>query len=408
MRFHVHLLALALLPTSAFAQWVIPPGLNGAFQEAVDLVSGPSGLAIVNTDFGAEAVVLGCLLTQPEDVQFGQARGYEAVNGFVISNGFAPNVTETLPASPMVDSPTGCANLNGAVGGPPNCIGMDPTLASATGVSFTDDSASYSIEVSAMADTTCRISYNFVTFEDPTDTDFFDVFAVLVDGVVVAGGTSNGGPLAGTDPWTLSPSGSAPFEFHSMPPAAFWASPAWQTGRRALDLALPAGPHTINFRIADSGVADAGGACGESLDQVVTSSLFGGLETYASPRTGADSGIEIARVGHPAPTGGIHPDDFQVTATNVPSSGVLFLYMSRGVGPGITIPLFSPLEILFDLTLGPPVLVGTVPLTGASTAVYPPTPASLPAGLSGQFHFQWWGASGGNFVCSDGMLGIKL
>jgi len=329
------------------------------------------------------------------DSQFAQARGYAAGNGFVLSNGFVDDLDNDGLA---VGDPVACAAGSGAMGA--NCSGVDPTLAMALGTAYgiapvpTEDAAILKIDFTASAATTLDVSYEWMTLETPTDPSFFDSFGILYDGTLLAGGKSNMGPPAGTAAWTLTP--SAPGEYQMIPQSGFHIVPAHHTGLKTLTIAVTAGAHSLEFHVADGGPAIACAGTTPAACAIVPCGLFVGLHTYEGIPGGVCGGATINRVGHPAPSlvnGGAFPADLQITLAGAPASSPIFLVLGTAAGafPGVgACALFvSPLGSYFDI-FAP----GLTSATG--TASFPPTPATVPAGVDGaRLYAQWFGVGPG-------------
>lgn len=399
------------LASTLTAQEITPGTTADLLGEANNLFAATNLVTVNSATIVADAVTNECFGGgTPEEVQFGVARGFLGANGFVIANAWVDNQDESVPPSPMVDDPFGCANFEGTVGGIPQatlCDGTDALLTSTLldvggGPVTTEDGVVYTIDFDVAVDTTIDISYNFMTFENPTDTAFYDSWGVFLDGVLIAGGTTNGVPPAGTDAWSLSPSPSVPSEFNSQPVNGFFITPAQTTGLRTIEAAVTMGNHTLSFHVADGGNGIAEPSCNASADNVVDSALFVGLETYQSGNVGAVTpGRDIGRSGHTVVTGGPFGDDLQVTLGGAPAGTVLVLAQSPVAVPGFTIPLLAPNEILIGLS--PLQILTTQVASGSGTDVYPPVPPSIPTNVTGRFHYQWWILNAGSFENTKGL-----
>ena len=405
------LLAIAGLSATTAAQEVTAGTTADVTIEANNLFPVANVITNVNATFTAGKVTTICGGIA-EEIQFGTAKGFLGANGFVISNAWVENQDEEGGA-PMGDDPTLCANFEGTVGQLPaagSCSGTSATLAGAvTDVGGapvnTEDAAIFSVTFDAPANTVLDVSYNLMTYELPSDPAFYDSWGIFLDGNLVAGGTTNGTPPAGTDPWSLSPSGAAPSEYNSMPVNGFYIVPANNTGLRTveLDLGPAAGTHTLEFHVADGQDTAADATCGSANDNVVDTSLFVGLHTYQSGNPGGTTaGLQIGRTGHPTVTGGPFGDDLQITLDGASAGQILLLGQSIGSGPAVTIPLLAPNEILISLV--PLTILTTQVASGTGSDVYPPVPPAIPATVAGStFHYQWWAIGGGNFDNSEGM-----
>lgn len=405
--------ALCLLLVSALphAQSIRPGTSGDLMAEANALFAAPHAVTVTGATLTAGGVTSGCTSAAPEEVQFGIARGFRGVNGFVLSTGWTENGDEENPPTSMTGDPTGCALGTGLVGLPtPACGSVDPTITdSLSSEPPTRDAVSYEVQFDIPLHTMYELSYEFVTYENPSAAGFFDAFAITLDGDLLVGGTSNGGPESGTDPWVLAPSQASPSEFNSQPVNGFFFTPAHSTGMRTVPVQLTAGSHVLSFHVADSGGVVATPSCDEAVDQLVDSHLFVGLHVFqsgagralGSTGIGHTPGVRIGRVGHPAPTGGAFPDDLQITIDGVPPGSFLFLCQSGEDSPGVTLPALAPLR--FVVALSPFTLLSAQVAGASGSEVWPPIPASVPPTIVGDYHYQWWGLSGNGFFNSNGM-----
>ena len=315
--------------------------------------------------------------------QFGVTRGLAAVNGFVLANGWAETLDEDGAATA---TPGGCIDAEGGIGAI-DCSSVDARLANALAdLDRTQDAASLELDFRLEQPTILRFAYEFLTFEDPTEASFFDGFAILLDDVPVAGGTTHLGPEALTDPWALVPTVLLPAsEYQSIPPAPYHSVPAHSTGRRDLVLDVASGAHTLSFHVADSRAGGAGLGCGAASDQLVSSALIVGLhEVYGGvDGAGVTAGTTLGEtrwstIGHPVP-GGRFGGDFQLVLEGVDAPCITLLFSAQTllVDPFV-LGAFAPLELLLDT----PVHVYTEPAFG-SVAFPTSGPVDVPSGAAG-------------------------
>lgn len=342
---------LALLATPVAAMQGFEPATTAALDDEVTRLlwmRGASDVAVTWHQPGVDAA--GCGGAGAAQ-QFGRARGLAAVNGFVLSNGWFEALDEDeAPGA----SPGGCVDLEGGIGGL-DCASVDLALNAALGdMENSQDAGRVELEFTTASPTTLRVAYEFVTFENPADPAYFDGFAVLFDGVPVAGGTTHLGPEAGTDPWSLSPTTSAPaHEYQSVAPATYHAVPALSTGRRDLVIDVPAGAHALGFHVADGRAGGSGLGCGAASDQLVSSMLVVGLHEFHGGPTGVGvtsgttlGGTRWTTVGHPVP-GGRFGADFQLVLEGVDANAVVFLYSSpEPLAAPFPLAAWAPLELL--------------------------------------------------------------
>ncbi|MCI0588996.1 MAG: hypothetical protein L0323_19410 [Planctomycetes bacterium] len=377
-----------------------------------ELLEDPNGILAVTavTQIPADPTC-----SNPLATQFSVARGFAGANGFVISNAYVEDFDDDgTPAG----SPNGCANLVGQIGSTQFgvCTGLDTPLSLALQQGYgyflpipTSNAAVFEVAFTASQPTSLDVSYTFATFESPADTFFFDSFGIFLDGTLVAGGVtrnasagSYGGPIPGTDPWTLTPSPGLPApEFNRPPMPALYYFPAHTTGLRTLPLPLSAGSHTLVFHVADGDELGAGCLVGGTTlfgaDPFIPSVLFFGLSTFdsglpASP--GVCGTASITRLGHPAETVGPHGptgagfQDFQVRETGATPGTAAFVLIG---GAPASIPVSGACN-LFVSPVGPYFLAfpaGIVPANGALD--WPPTPPAIPAGTAGaNVYVQFW------------------
>ncbi|MEX1025654.1 MAG: hypothetical protein WD226_11325 [Planctomycetota bacterium] len=395
------LAALFVLAPSGVAQVsgdVFPGTVLDTANEAVRLFANADAtLSLTGFQLFAYGVTLNCG-ESPLNQQIGLARGFDGANGLILSNGYVEDVDDDNVA---LGSPTGCIQANGATG-VPFCVAVDPLLAS---LGPTEDAAVLILRFAASVPTQIDVAYEFVTHEDPADPAFYDVFGIFFDNVMVAGGSSNGGPAIGTDPWVLAPSSTLPHEFQSFPGSSLALVPAARTGRRVVTLDVPVGNHKLEFHVADSGPFQF---CGTGTsDSTVVSSLLFGLHTWrGDDAAGVTPTALIDIAGHAAPddtNGGAFPADFQVTLEGAPIGATAFLLRGQAVqSPPALLPSLVPLEIL----VGPsPVFEATLLVDALGMAAYPNPPVPLPAALIGTSrYFQWFGlAPDGTYFATKGV-----
>ena len=411
MRFALFTLIALSVPVGA--QSITPASTSDVVLEATRLFAAPNAITVNGATVTSDAVTQECTSgTLPEAMQFGLARGFEGVGGVVLTTGWVENFDQESPPIPMAVDPTGCIDDVGFIGSAPSvggCDGPNPTLSALVSNLLgapvpTEDAVSWSIDLTASVDTTLDLSYTLATFEDPNSLVFYDAFGITLDGQLLAGGTTNGAIPPGTDPWSLSPSDAGPFEFNSLPTDTFFQVPAYSTGIRTLEVFVPAGQHTIEFLVADSGDNVIEPTCNASSDNFVDTALFVGLHTYGTGNPGAVSpGMEIARFGHPVPGGGVFGGDLGLELTGAPFNSVSLLLQAPTSGSPVTIPLFAPLEIVIGLT--PYQVIWTQATTNMGTARFPTNGGfAPPASLVGTtFYFQWWSVTQASFFCSKGM-----
>ena len=344
----------------------------------------PAGLITVTgvVETAGSTTACGIGLT-PSDVQIGRATGYQNMNGIALSNAYL----EDLDEDGVGPSGLGCFGGDGGTG--VNCTGIDPVLSDAISVAElgvpgagpgTSNAAIVEVMFTAAAATTVDISYNFMTMETPLNGSFFDTFGIIYDGVLVAGGRSNLGPPAGTDPWVLSP--GTPGEFQSMG-LAFWVIPAHETGIRTLTLTVTPGPHTLSFHVADGGPSidcGLGPAPNMAACDIVPSVLIVGPHTFGGSTPGAvTSGTTISRIGHPSPTGAPFPADLQATLSGAPPGSATFLVAAAATLPPTTFPLIAPLEAY----LAPVAILAGPTVDASGFAAAPSPPPTFTAGVLG-------------------------
>jgi hypothetical protein len=392
----------------------VPVGGTGVAGSAWgELIEDPNGLITVSsvTQTPADPTC-----TSPLNVQFSLARGFAGANGFVIANGYVEDMDDDGMVS---GDPTGCADLAGQIGcvacsPSSSCTGLDPTIAvgfqTAYGLSSqlpTSNRAVFQVSFSASQPATIDVAYTFATFENPTDPSFYDSFAILIDGTFKAGGISRsasvgpfGGPLPGTDPWTLSPSPGLPSpEFNRPPFPAFFTFPAHTTGLRVISVPVSAGAHTVEFHVADGGLSSGGCFTGTDPggDPFVTSALFFGLSTYdsgMSAAAGTCGTATVTRVGHPAETTGPHGptgtgfQDFQVREAGAVAGSDSFVVLGSQAA---SLPIAGSCN-LFVNPAGSLFLVfyaGVIPPSGVLD--WPPAGPVLPPGSAGsKVYVQFW------------------
>lgn len=395
MRLSPRALSLLLLSSVPAANDIVPATPSDLQAAGLGLFADPAGIVTVNgVTLTADSVTTNCPSFEPTATQFGRATGYAARSGWVIANGYVEDVDDDGPAQGVTGA---CLSAAGSVGVPgTNCTGVDPLLSSLLGGVPTEDAAILAVDFDVAVATTLDLSFNFVTFESPTNQGFYDAFAVVLDGALVAGGTTNGGPV-GPDPWSLAPSAANPHEHQSLQPTSTHLLPARETGRRTVTVALQPGNHSLSFHVADSGPP---APCGPGACNRVQSALFFGLHTFRGPNpvgVGGAGGFQprIDQVGHAAPTagsGGNFPPDFGITLTDAAPSSPVFFVQGNGILPPTTIPLLFPRELL----IGP--LLFITPMTADATgfAQFPPSPPTFDTSIVGfRIHFQWWGLDGG-------------
>lgn len=385
------------LATLSAAQSVTAGSTADVASEATALFADANAITNVSASFAA-GKVSGVCGGIPEEIQFGVARGFRGANGFILSNAWVEN--QDMEGLSMGTDPSGCANGEGTVGAVPLggvCSGTDAMLnTSLTDINGapvnTEDAAIMTIAFDAPAGTILDLSYNLMTYEAPTDAFFYDTFAIFLDGALMAGGTTNGTPPPGTDPWVLAPSSISPSEYNSLTTNIFFVVPAHETGLRTmeLDLGPSAASHTLEFHIADGNSQAVDVSCSASSDNVVDSSLFVGLHTYQTGNPGGTTPtLEIGRLGHPAITGGAFGDDLQITLAGAPPGALLVYTQSLATGPAATLPLLAPNEILIGLM--PLALVATQTASGSNVDVFPAVPPTIPPQVAGRsLALQWW------------------
>lgn len=398
------LAACLVILASAPAANDIVPGTPGEFVGAAQgLFADPAGVITVNAvTLTADSTTTSCPTFLPDETQFGEATGFAARSGWVLANGYVEDLDDDGLAQGV---PGACLTAAGSIGTPgANCTGVDPVLSALLGGSPTEDAAILEVDFDVAVPTTLDVSYNFLTFESPIDVAFYDSFGVVLDGGLVAGGTSNGGPI-GPDPWSLTQSPASPHEYQSISPSSTHTVPGFETGRRTVTVLLTAGNHSLSFHVADSGPAAScgGGACNR-----VQSALFFGLHTFRGPSAngvGSAAGFapRIDQVGHAAPTmgsGGTFPPDFGVTLSGAAPNAPVFFVQGNGILFPTTIPLLAPREVL----IGPFLVISTLSTDAFGFAKFPPTDPTFDTSIVGfRIHFQWWGLDGGGLFNTPGL-----
>lgn len=398
-------LGLSVLGATSVANEILP-GLPGEHVSAGQnlLVVPGGGLNVTSVALRAPGTELGCFGLPVEVVHFGMASGFAARNGFVISNGYVEDIDRDGPAQGFGN---GCVTPEGDVFPPgSNCVSYDLTLSALLGGVATEDTVRMEIDLLASSPMPITLSYNFLTFENPIDPSFFDVFAITLDGQLLAGGSSNAGPMPGTDPWSLAPSSTSPYEYLTVAPSGSHNVPGRETGRRNVEFVIPAGAHTLTFYVADSGPPTL---CGLGACPQVHSALFFGLHTFQSTSSnGVGSAVpglapRIDSVGHPTASlgqGGYFPADFGVTLAGAEPNSQAFFLQGNGILPGITVPVIAPRELL----VGPILVIEPVTVRPNGTAVFPETPPVLDATVYGlTIHFQWFGFDSGGVWNTPGL-----
>lgn len=367
--------------------------------EVLKLFANPDG-TIVLTGYNliTPGIVVNCPGQTALNQQIGLTRGFDGVNGLVISNGYVEDIEDDNVG---FGSPTGCIAGSGSIG-LPFCTAVDPSLAF---LGPTEDACVLILNFLVTVPTEIDFAYEFVTHEDVLDPAFFDVFGIFLNGTMLAGGSSNNGPAPGTDPWVLAPSSQNPHEFNSLPGTSLAVTPAFRTGRRVLTVPLDVGSYSLQYHIADSGPFQF---CGTgSSDSTVLSSLFFGLHTWrGDDAAGVTPGLDIDYLGHPGlddSNGGTFPADFQVTLAGAPPGSTAFLLRGPLVqSPPALIPLYAPLEILVGPTL---FFESTEAVDPLGRAIYPNPPGPIPPTVVGTpTHFQWFGLDlAGQYFATKGL-----
>ncbi|MEX1023511.1 MAG: choice-of-anchor L domain-containing protein [Planctomycetota bacterium] len=393
--------ATAALARTSWANDIVP-GTPGGFDGAArELFADPSNVIQVTSVTLTANAASACAPLTPDTTQFGRATGFAARGGFVLANGYVEDLDNDAHAQGTGGT---CFTPGGDIGAPgADCTGLDLVLSALLGGVPTEDAAILKVEFDVAVASKIDVSYNFLTFESPsTATAFADVFGIVLDGELVAGGASNFGP-AGGDPWSLSPVPLA--EYQSIAPSGLHTMPGFETGRRTVAIRVEAGSHALSFHVADSG-PPAG--CGLGADPLVHSALFVGLHTFqgvAADGVGSRAGFAptIDRVGHPAPAlgqGGNFPADFQVTLNGAAGNAPVFLLRGNGILPPTTIPLLAPHQLL----VGPQLASFSLVTDGLGRAAFPPTPIAITATIVGvRIHFQWFGLDSAGFFNTKGM-----
>jgi hypothetical protein len=384
------------------------PGVAGSARG--ELFEDPNGIVTVTSVTQVPAVPT---CANPLAVQFSLARGFAGANGFVISNAYVEDFDDD---GMVAGSPDGCANLVGQIGptSSAGCAGVDGTLALALQAGYglttsvpTSDAAVFKVNFTAGQPTNLEVCYTFATFESPSDAFFFDSFGIFLDGTLVAGGVSRnpavgpyGGPVPGSDAWTLAPTPGLPApEFNRPPLPALFYFPAHTTGLRTVVLPLSPGTHVLEFHVADGEQYGSGcfGIPTLGADPFIPSALFFGLSTFDSGLPGAPGvcgAASISRLGHPAETVGPHGpagtgfQDLQVRETGATPGAAAFALLGAS---SASIPVIGGCN-LFVAPGGSYFLAlpaGVVPANG--TLDWPPTPPAIPAGTAGaNVYVQFW------------------
>ena len=343
----------------------------------------------------ADSSTIACGMA-PSDLQIGRASGFAGMNGIALANSYLEDIDSDMIGA----TGGGCFNSFGGTGYV--CSGIDPILSEALSVAefgvpgagpATSDSAIVAVTFDVAVATTIDLSYNFVTIER-AELGWvpWDVFGILLDGVLLAGGKTSSGPSPGTDPWVLTP---APVGEFQVGPILFWDLPGYETGIRTLTIPLSAGQHSLSFHVADSSLdfdCGMGPAPWQGADDIVPSLLIVGPHTFWSGVPGTVTGTpQISRIGHPAPAGLYFPDDLQITLSDAPPASPTFLLV--GAPPssplaGLTFPMIAPLEYYVN-----PLLMVTGPVTDAAgDAVAPASPIVVGSGdVGATVYFQWFG-----------------
>ncbi|MEX1024056.1 MAG: hypothetical protein WD226_03170 [Planctomycetota bacterium] len=344
-------------------------------------------LANVTATLVAEAATVTCPGESPESVQFATSRRFRAPNGFVLANGWPEDLDDD-------GAPTGnggCASPTGAIGTGTTCEGADPLLASwLAGPPSLVEGARLEVEFDVLVPATLWVDWAFVTFESPADATFFDVFGIVFEdgggAVLLAGGTTNGGPAAASLDlgWSLAPATADEYQDVNFP-GGFHQLPAYETGRRRLELALQPGVgQRLSFHVADSGPTIPSPplcAPGETAaDPTVHSALFASSGAYAGPApNGVTPGVSLDRAGHPgAPS---FPGDFELVVGGNAAGGTVLL----GTGNAPLAPWHSPLLAPWTLYVAP-ASIGSRPvdLDGIARFAFPNDLSSI----SGAYYAQ--------------------
>lgn len=315
-------------------------------------------VANVTAQLVAPAASVECTLGETAaEIQSGTSRRFESVNGFAIGNGYLEDTDDDGAALGF-----GCALPTGRIGTTTQCDGGDPVLASFFGPSPPTmvESAVYQLDFDVLAATELVLDWSFATFEDPTNAVFFDTFGIVYDdgttATLLAGGTTNGGPLPGSvdQGWSLSPSTLGEFQSQNFP-GGLHEIPAYETGRRRLALALsPGAGHRLSFHVADSGpTIPSPPLCNpgeDGADPQVHSMLFCGRTSYrAADGTGTTPGVTLDTVGHPGSP--VFTGDLSFVVEGLAPSSLVLLAVSRDDLLPVSVPVIAPWDLLVDLPL---------------------------------------------------------